>query len=172
MEQEILIGLMRRGIPEHIARGIVGNMMVESGLNPGINEISPIVEGSRGGYGLNQWTGPRRKQFEAFAAERGAAPDDLNAQLDFTLWELQNTESKAANALYGATNATEAAQIYSNQFLRPGIPHLDRRIAAANQLGVVQPQSQNQLQQFAMKSQTQDAAPFMRQRNALATVGF
>ena len=122
----ILGGLMARGIPEPVARGIVTNMQAESGLNPGINEIAPVVPGSRGGYGLNQWTGPRRVQYEAFAAQRGADPADLNTQLDFTVWELHNTEKAAGNALFAAPDAATAARIYETQYLRPGIPHGNR----------------------------------------------
>jgi hypothetical protein len=135
MEQQILMGLMARGIPEHVARGIVANMMVESRLDPGINEISPMVEGSRGGYGLNQWTGPRRRQYEAFAAQRGASLDDLNTQLDFTLWELQNSEKAAGAALMGAPDAETAARLYSERFLRPGIPNMSARLNALGSIG-------------------------------------
>lgn len=138
----ILSGLMRRGIPQHIAQGIVANMMAESRLDPGINEENPLVEGSRGGFGLNQWTGPRRRQFEQFAQSQGRDLADPEVQLDFTLWELQNTERAAMQSLQGAETAEDAARIYSNKFLRPGIPHMDRRVSYANQLAGVEP-SQN-----------------------------
>lgn len=134
MEQEILAGLVQRGVPLHIARGMVANMIAESRLDPGINEISPLVAGSRGGYGLNQWTGPRRVAFENFARERGVALNDVNAQLDFTLYELQGPESRAWNALQGARDEVDAARIYSEQFLRPGIPHMENRLAQARRL--------------------------------------
>jgi len=74
-------------------------MKVESRLDPGINEINPLVKGSRGGYGLLQWTGPRRRQFEAFAQQRGVNPSDWNTQLDFLSYELGTTESRAAGLL-------------------------------------------------------------------------
>ncbi|MCA3303638.1 MAG: hypothetical protein INF98_15860, partial [Roseomonas sp.] len=76
MEAEILAGLVNRGVSLPVAQGIVANMIAESNLNPDINEIAPLVPGSRGGYGLNQWTGPRRRQFEAFAADRGVPTSD------------------------------------------------------------------------------------------------
>lgn len=131
MEQQILAGLVQRGYPLHIAQGIVANLIAESGLNPGINEVAPLVPGSRGGYGLAQWTGPRRRQFEAYAAERGVSPDDVNAQLDFLDWELKNTERAAWDKLQGASDPIEAARIFSDSFLRPGIPHMDRRLGEA-----------------------------------------
>lgn len=159
MEQDIIAGLVQRGIPAHVAQGMVANMIAESGLNPGINEISPTVQGSRGGYGLNQWTGPRRVQFEQFAAARGVSPSDLNAQLDFTVWELQNSEKNAGNALLSAPDAMSAAQIYSDKFLRPGIPHNDVRLANAARLsgGAAPTQGQNALGQPNQQQATQNA---------------
>jgi len=126
--QIIIEGLMARGVPYNAAVALAGNMAVESRFDPGINEISPLVPGSRGGYGLMQWTGPRRRQYESFASDRGAPLDDLNAQLDFLTWELGNTERRAADAIYAAQTPDEAARLVSERFLRPGIPHLDRRI--------------------------------------------
>lgn len=153
MEQEIIAGLVQRGLPPHVAIGIVSRMKAESRLDPGINEIAPVVPGSRGGYGLNQWTGPRRRQYEEFAASKGAAPDDLNAQLDFTVWELQNTERAAGEALASARTPEDAARIYMEKFLRPGIPHRDmsapvpeNAFAAATPQGQ-QPQMPNALGQ-------------------------
>lgn len=139
MEREILAGLVQRGIPLHIAQGIVANMIAESRLDPGINEAAPIVPGSRGGYGLNQWTGPRRRALETAAQERGVPVNDLNFQLDYTLEELQGPERSAWAALQGARDATEAARIYSERFLRPGIPHMDRRLSEAARLAGVAP---------------------------------
>lgn len=124
-------GLLQRGFAPHIAQGILGNFSVESGFDPGINEIAPIVPGSRGGFGLAQWTGPRRRALEAYAQQQGRPLADIGTQLDFMMQELGSTERKAAQALGGAQSAEDAARIFSNQFLRPGIPHMDRRIAAA-----------------------------------------
>ena len=144
--QEIYDGLVSRGVPHYAALGAVQGMSAESNLNPGINEIAPVVAGSRGGYGLNQWTGPRRRQYEAFAQALGKPVDDLGTQLDFTVWELQNTEKSAADALYSANDAETAAKIYETKFLRPGIPHGGRGASATNALAAnPQPTPQNAL---------------------------
>jgi hypothetical protein len=113
---------------------IAGNYAVESGFDPGINEAAPVVKGSRGGFGLSQWTGPRRKQFEAFAAAQDKPLDDPDVQLDFAVWELNNTEKSARDAIYAADNVEQAARVVSEKLLRPGVPHLDRRIAAARRI--------------------------------------
>ena len=134
MEQEIIAGLLARGVSLPVAQGIVANMKAESNLQPGINEISPVVPGSRGGFGLNQWTGPRRVAYEQFAAERGAPLDDLQTQLDFTMYELKGPEKAAYTALQGVQDPLEAARIYSERFLRPGIPNMDKRLGYAAEL--------------------------------------
>jgi hypothetical protein len=131
MEQQIIAELIARGVSPPVAQGIVANMKAESNLQPGINEISPVVAGSRGGFGLNQWTGPRRVAYEQFAAERGAPLDDLQTQLDFTMYELQGPERAAYSALQGVQDPIEAARIYSEKFLRPGIPNMDKRLGYA-----------------------------------------
>lgn len=132
--EEFIAGMEARGVPRVAAIALAGNGRVESGLDPQINEINPVVPGSRGGFGLMQWTGPRRRQLEAFAASKGEKPGDPNVQMDFLAWELQNTEKRAAEAIFAASNVPDAARIVSEQFLRPGIPHLDRRIAEAEAL--------------------------------------
>lgn len=126
---DIYRGLVNRGLPSHVAEGIVMNLEDESGLNPGINEIAPIVPGSRGGYGLAQWTGPRRKQLEAFAADRGAPVSDTDTQLDFLMYELQGPERAAFDRLMAAGSTGDAAASFATNFLRPAKSHLDRRVA-------------------------------------------
>ena len=190
MEQEILAGLMARGMSLPVAQAAVANMIAESNLNPSINEIAPTVPGSRGGLGLNQWTGPRRRQLEDFASSRGSSPNDLNTQLDFTMWEMQNTERGAWDALQGATDPIEAARIYSEKFLRPGIPHLDRRLSEAARIAGMDytPQGGSNalatgpqmasagpnalaaptLQDFGFQNYQLDARAFQRPTNALA----
>ena len=128
-EAYIRAGLIERGMAPHIADGFVMNFKDESGLNPGINEVAPIVPGSRGGFGLAQWTGPRRVALEKFAAERGAAPSDANVQMDFLMTELQGPESSAASSIFAAPDAGSAAAAIATDFLRPAPEHLSRRVA-------------------------------------------
>lgn len=125
----IRAGLVARGLPEHVADGFVMNFQDESGLNPGINEAAPIVPGSRGGFGLAQWTGPRRKALESFAAERGVSVADPDIQLDFLMTELQGPESGAANSILSAADSGQAAAAIVNKFLRPAEEHRASREA-------------------------------------------
>lgn len=129
MAARIKSGLVNRGMPEHVADGFVLNFQDESGLNPGINEENPTVPGSRGGFGLAQWTGPRRKMLEAQARQAGRSPADLELQLDFLMSELSGSEKGAAGRIMSARNSGEAAAAIATDFLRPAQQHLDARVA-------------------------------------------
>ena len=109
-----LDGLVQRGMSPEIAQAFVWNFMDESGLDPGINEIAPTVPGSRGGFGLAQWTGPRREGLEQFAAQQGRAIDDANLQLDYLMAELGGPESKAAQTIMSTKDAGSAAAASSS----------------------------------------------------------
>lgn len=182
-------GLIQRGMPRHVAEAFALNARDESGMDPGINEIAPLVPGSRGGFGLMQWTGPRRKALEAFAAERGVSVSDPNLQMDFLMYELQGPEAGAWNAISGAKDTPTAAAAIVNKFLRPAEANRAKREAAylggdakytpagetyaGNALATAQ-LSQNALAQmqqpqFDWVDQRQDVTPFLRPtRNSLA----
>ncbi len=122
-------GLIARGLPEHIADAFIMNFKDESGLNPGINEANPTVPGSRGGFGLAQWTGPRRKALEAFAAQKGMPVSDAGVQMDFLMAELQGPESAAWSKISSSSSKGDAAAAIVNNFLRPAEQHRASREA-------------------------------------------
>lgn len=172
-------GLVQRGLPAHVADAFILNFQDESGLNPGINEAKPLVPGSRGGFGLSQWTGPRRVAYERFAAGRGAPLDDPDAQMDFLMMELQGSEARAARSILSAPDTATAAVAIVRDFLRPAPEHLARRSAKyagaptqAYSMGTPAQPPQNALaaqpEAPRMVDQRQDVTPFLRQRNALA----
>lgn len=125
----IRAGLVQRGLPPHVADAFVMNFQDESGLNPGIEEHDFNVHGTKG-FGLAQWTGPRRSQLEAFARQRGTPVSDVNTQLDFLMSELQGSEKSAARSILSAPDAGSAAAAIVNNFLRPAEEHRARREAA------------------------------------------
>jgi hypothetical protein len=127
--EEIRQGLVDRGMPDHIARGFVMNFRDESGLNPDINEAEPLVEGSRGGFGLYQLTGPRRKDYEAMADERGVPYGDTDAQLDWLMIEYNGSESSAAERINATETPGGAAAAIVQYFLRPSPEHVTSRTA-------------------------------------------
>lgn len=137
--------MVRRGLPQHVAEAFVLEMDEESGLRPGINEASPTVAGSRGGFGLYQLTGPRRVAYERFASANGKALDDPGAQLDFLVEELKGPERDAASAIMSTRDRNEAGAAIAKFFLRPREDHLARRVAKyAN----AQPDRRAELQQL------------------------
>lgn len=120
------------GLTKAAAAAFAGNLHIESGGFTQLQEINPTVKGSRGGYGWAQWTGPRRKQYEAWAKERGLDPATDEANYGFLAHELMNTrEGAVLQKLRGVTDPKQAALIVSREFLRPGIPHEDKRVAQA-----------------------------------------
>tara|TARA_R110000737_G_scaffold64473_7_gene92223 strand:- start:3837 stop:4559 length:723 start_codon:yes stop_codon:yes gene_type:complete len=124
---DIYDGLVARGLPKHVAKGFVLNFQDESGMDSGINEANPLVKGSRGGFGLYQLTGPRRVEYEDFAASKGVAPSNVDAQLDFLVMELNNKEKSAGDAIMATNNAGEAAAAIVNKFLRPSKQYRENR---------------------------------------------
>jgi hypothetical protein len=116
------------GLNEVQAAAFVGNLAHESGGFKSLQEIQPMIPGSRGGYGYAQWTGPRRRQFEGWTAEKGLDPTSYDANYGFLKHELSNTpERRVLNALRQANDPATATQIVSDQFLRPGIPGMGSR---------------------------------------------
>jgi hypothetical protein len=68
------------GLTREQAAGFVGNLAHESGGFGTLQEVKPIIPGSRGGYGYAQWTGPRRRAYEAWTGERGMDPASFEAK--------------------------------------------------------------------------------------------
>lgn len=91
---------MNKGLSQHQAAGLVGNLMRESGMSP------TAVNSSSGAYGLAQWLGPRKK---ALFNKYGNNPT-LNQQLDFVWNELNSTHKKGLKALKSSKSAEEAAR--------------------------------------------------------------
>lgn len=119
--------LLALGYQPHIAAGLTGNMMVESGV-----ALNTRAVGDNGNaFGMGQWNGPRRHAYLAFAQKRGKDPGDLDTQIAFLDYELKTSESPAAAQILAATDARQAAAIASQQFWRPSEPHLQQRVAYA-----------------------------------------
>lgn len=121
------------GITKAQAAGIVGNLDYETGGFKYLQEIKPIVPGSKGGRGFAMWTGPRRKDFEAWAKENNLDPDSYEASFGFLVHEVQNTsEGRFMEDLEKTNTPEEAARVFSNQYLRPGKPNINQRISSSN----------------------------------------
>ena len=96
------------GLNPFQAAGIVSNLYAESGLR-GINERHPLIPGSRGGFGWAQWTGPRRRQFEAYAAAHHLDPSSDAANYGFLVEDMKSRHGGILGAVRAARTAHDAA---------------------------------------------------------------
>ena len=122
------------------AAGIVGNFMVEAGVNvwPDINEGgSRGAPKFRGGYGFAQWTGARQVTFIDFAVKHGymssksvKATDGANYA--YLKYEMTKTAEKAVvPAIRSSKNVSDAVTTWERVFERAGVPALGARLTNA-----------------------------------------
>lgn len=109
------------------AAAIVGNAGHESGGFKQLQELKPLVAGSKGGWGIMQWTGPRRREAEAYWKRNNLNPTDMDANYKFLFVELSGPEGKVLDKMKLATGLDDKVEVFSKTFLRPGIPHMDSR---------------------------------------------
>lgn len=128
--RKVFADLTGRGLPPHLAAGLVGNIIQESGaaINTG------AVGDGGNSFGMVQWNGPRKRAFLDYAASRGKDPSDLEVQTDYMLTEFAGPERKAFEAIMGARDPQEAAVIASQKFWRPGDPRNENRAKYAAQV--------------------------------------
>lgn len=109
------------GMPRDVAIGVVGQLAHESIGFTTMQEVHPLA--GRGGLGYAQWTGPRRRDFEAFAKYKGLDPRSYEANYQYLLWDMtRGPERGVMSALHRANSSEEAGRIFTDTFLRPGIP--------------------------------------------------
>lgn len=109
------------------ASAIVGNGGHESGGFEALQEKNPTVKGSRGGYGYYQWTGIRRKAYENYCHRNGLNPAAPMSNYKFLFVELSGSEGKVLLLLRAAEGLEAKTKLFSDRFLRPGIPHYASR---------------------------------------------
>lgn len=109
------------------AVAIVGNAGHESGGFKSLQELKPLVPGSRGGYGIMQWTGPRRRDYESYCERNRLNPADMDSNYKFLFVELKGPEGRVLNFLKNAKTLDDKVEIFCKTFLRPGVVHMDSR---------------------------------------------
>lgn len=129
-------GIMRRLMDDfpvlrlEDAAAIVGNLAHECGGFETLQEIKPVVRGSRGGYGWAQWTGPRRRAYESYCKRTGKDPasDEANyAYLWIELSGIEGSEKAAIRKTVGAATLQSKVIAFETAFLRAGIKHYTSR---------------------------------------------
>lgn len=123
------------GLSDVEAAGMAGNIGAESSFSTTVT--SGDGYGSRG---LVQFTGDRlngENGLLKFAENRGLDPWDWRTQVDFSVWELHNTESAALEAMRARPDATpeEMAVIIRKNYERPdpAVAHDDVRAQIAKE---------------------------------------
>lgn len=128
--QEAMRFFINHGFSKEQAAGIVGNLMAESPkLNPYQREF-----GNGPGYGIAQWTSKDRiLNFEKVMG-KSLYESNLDDQLNFVLWELQNVPGFGLSKLLDTSTASDAALVFMSKYERPGKPHTENRISNAEKL--------------------------------------
>lgn len=109
-EQQVLDFFQQKGLSEHQARGILGNLMQESIGN------HTITNKSSGAFGLAQWLGPRKQRL---MQKYGSNPT-VQQQLEFIWEELNTSESKAFEKLLNTNTVADATRAFAQHFERAG----------------------------------------------------
>jgi hypothetical protein len=110
------------------AAGIIGNVGFES---------SPLVSGSAGGYGWAQWTGPRRRAYEAWCVEVGLDPASDRANYNYMCEELSGDYGYCLIALRNLHTVEECVFTFGRLYEAPygttktHLPGYDGRLAYA-----------------------------------------
>jgi hypothetical protein len=96
-----------------------------------LQELKPVVAGSRGGWGWMQWTGPRRRAFEAYCKRNSLDPAGDQANYAWLFIELKGAERQAIAATSEATTLDGKVKAFERTFLRAGVKNYPGRLAWA-----------------------------------------
>lgn len=106
---------------------ITGNLGHECNGFTTLQEIKPTVKGSRGGFGWAQWTGPRRRAYEAYCTRNRLDPASDEANYAWLFLELKGSEAKALPPTLAAPALDAKVEAFERGFLRAGIKHYASR---------------------------------------------
>lgn len=133
---------LHRGDSLTRASAIAGNIEAESGGIPDRKQGDSTISDEKWfkktkagrGTGLMQWD-DRRFSLKKFADERGESWKDLDVQLDFLDFELKGPEKRNVEKVESRDNfITQQTKDFSKKVIRPGKPHINKRIKNAKRL--------------------------------------
>lgn len=110
------------GLSSAQAAALVGNADYETGSFQFNQELGSkeYLKGGRGGYGLMQFTGSRRKSYENFVAKNNLPIEDSKSGVAYVIYELtEGGEKKQLARLKAAKNVAEASDVVAKYYLRP-----------------------------------------------------
>lgn len=119
-----------KGLPAHVAAGIVGNLIQESGnFRPDV--VSDKIKGDQGtSHGIAQWHKDRWPQLQKWATSQGKNPLNLDTQLEYVYTEA-NQRGDLQKTL-SAQTPEEAANIFAKYYERPAVIDKNRARNARN----------------------------------------
>lgn len=100
---------------------VLGNLGHECAGFTAMQEIKPTVPSSRGGYGWPMWTGPRRRDFEAYCKRNGFNPADDRANYGFLFSELKGPYRKAIDKLTAARDLNGKVKAFELAYEQAGV---------------------------------------------------
>jgi hypothetical protein len=109
-----------KGLTDEQSAAIVGNLDHEGGMNPNQHQI-----GGGPGRGIGQWSVGDRwdttpgDNVADFAKKEGKSPTSLDAQLDFTWYELNKFKYLGLNQLRSAKTVDQATTVFQDKYERP-----------------------------------------------------
>lgn len=116
------------------AAAIFGNAGHESKGLTDDQEDKPVIAGSKGGLNWMQWTGPRRRAFEAYCKRNGLDPNSDKAAYKYLYLELkglEGSEKNAVKAVIAAGTLEEKVKAFERAYLRAGVKHYPSRLVWA-----------------------------------------
>lgn len=134
MNNEVVNVLSKASLPQHVIAGVLGNIDVETG---GTFDYTQKQKGGNG-YGLFQFDF-HKPHYEKWLKQTGKK-DSEAAQTEYFLdtiyGDSQDTIGRGKaqqirSKLEEAKTAQEAAKVLSEMWLKPGKPHLGRRMHSA-----------------------------------------
>jgi hypothetical protein len=134
------------------AAGLLGSWMVETG-DPTLRNLDVVEKQAGAGRGLSQYTGVRRIPYDrarAAALSSGLDPNQASWQMQYFADEYSGKYDQQGRSLIGWTRSLEQlppnlssgdyAELITGSaakgqgYFRPGVPHVDRRRQAAQQV--------------------------------------
>ena len=133
--------LTESGMSKSQAAALVGHLKVESDNFQADTEYAPNAYGTKG-RGHLQWTdtgnsGGRRTNFEAYAKKNNLSPTSFEANSGFLLSEMNGnhgnhwTNGGSMAGFLQTQNINDASSYLQSNFIRPGVPHTERRLQGA-----------------------------------------
>lgn len=110
------------------AAAMLGNFGHESAGFTKLQEISPTVAGSAGGYGWAQWTGPRRRAFMTWCKKNSLKPASYGANIGYVLVELRGDYRHAVNAVLAHGALEDKVEAFERHYEQAGVKHYKSRL--------------------------------------------